>query len=226
MRSGSRSEWLPHAIQSSVRLENEPKPDTTGNKPLIIEITGTVTEISKTDGTPFEFRVNIFVSDTEQHTLFFVMPPKFQLPMETGQVIRLRYLFQKHPKSKRITRAVVIQDDKKELIFLLQDESLIPPTWLPAFLNLRTDKTIAYTEAGRLSGMCYGVIEHRLLRLGGGLGDQELQPGEHAQVSIGSERFQVIALDHAVTLRSDCKDFGADRKSWMAIRLPSTPELQ
>lgn len=226
MRNGLRSEWLPHAIQSSVRLENEPKPDTTGNKPLIIEITGTVTEISKTDRTPFELKVSILVSDTEQHALFVVMPPKIQLPIEPGQVIRLRYLFQKHPKSKRIARAAVIQDDKKSLLFLLQDESLIPPTWVPPFLNLRTDKTVAYTEAGRLSGMCYGVIEHRLLRLGGGLGDQELQPGEHAQVSAGKERFQVIALDHAVTLRSDCKDFGADRRSWMAIRLPSTTDLQ
>lgn len=225
-RTGPRSEWLPRAIDAGVLLQNEPPLDPDNDKVLIIEIKGTVAELGSANQNGFEKMLVISVSETEQQTLFFKLPRNLNLPLESDQFVHLRYAVKKHPKGAGKVRAVIIQNDKKELLFLHQEGSLIPKNWLPRVLELRAHRSIAYTEAGRLSELCYGVIEHRVLRLGGGLGRQTLQPGERAEVSDGAERFQVIALDHAVTVRSECENFNADRQAWIAVRLPPNPDIE
>ncbi len=211
---------LPVALRSRVKLVGERPLDRQSGEALTIELSGQVTEITRSERNARPHRVVIQTPERERPWILFMTLAEdvSALPFSAGEAIQLHYRARFAPRSLQTHRALSIRAADGQLLLAFQDDGLLTPEQLPNGLKVEANATPVYTEAGPLSRLCYTVVEHGRLQISDGLGTQTLVPGASLEVLLGADRWRVTAIDNSRTLKARCSDHQPQRLAWFVIR--------
>lgn len=224
---------LQTALRSRVKLVGEAGLDREHGRPLTIELSGKIVEITRSSRAPLPYRIVLQAESAPADPihaaearvrpwiLFATLSDSAApLPFSAGDQLSVYYRARWDKAAGLTRRAVSIRDGEGRLLLAFQDQDLLDAAHLPVGLEVTPDTRSVYVEAGRLSRLCYTVVEHSGLKVKAQGPARVLAPGTGEEVVLDGSPWLMVAVDNARATKAACPDFKPDRIAWFAMRLP------